>query len=425
LKTLENSQTVAVVGAQWGDEGKGKIVDYLAEQADFVVRSGGGANAGHTIYVEGKKFVFHLIPSGVLHAGVTCVIGNGCVVDLQGLLKEIKALQAAGIDPAGKLFLSDRAHLVLPYHIESDKAQEAKRAKKIGTTCKGIGPAYEDKVSRHGIRAGELLGNWEIFAEKFSTNAQHRMERHGFTMDIAAALEEMKVLREGFAGYIANTLPLLWQAHQAGKKLVLEGAQGSHLDIDCGTYPYVTSSNTLSSGAASGSGLAPSTIDFTLGVLKAYTTRVGEGPFPSELTESVGEHLQTQGGEFGATTGRPRRCGWFDAVVAKHSAHLSGINAWNLTKLDVLTGLEKLQLVTHYEVNGEKVEYMPADVHDLAEAKTITITMPGWSEDLSACRTLDDLPEAARNYVQAIADLTGVPLHSIGVGPNRDEVILV
>jgi adenylosuccinate synthase len=369
MKRLDEAQVVAVVGAQWGDEGKGKIVDYLAEKMDIVARGGGGANAGHTIIANGKKFVFHLIPSGVLHDHGTCIIGNGCVVHLPTLLDELTQLREAGIDPKGRVFVSDRAHLLFQHHILADKAQEEKRGKKIGTTCRGIGPAYEDKVSRRGIRAGELLGDFSAFAEKLHDNAERRMKRHGFEMDIETEISLYKDLYERFQDIITDTTHHLHQAAQNGEKILVEGAQGCHLDIDFGTYPFVTSSITTSSGACSGTGMPPNKIDFVLGIIKAYTTRVGEGPFPSETNDTTGEYLQEKGGEFGATTGRPRRCGWFDAVVAKHSAMISGIDAWNLTKLDVLSGLQEIQIVTDYVMDGEKLTSFPADIHVLEKVE--------------------------------------------------------
>lgn len=425
MNTLENAKVVVIVGAQWGDEGKGKLVDYLAQKMDIVARSAGGANAGHTIIADGKKFVFHLIPSGILHDHGKCIIGNGCVVHLPTLLEEIQSLKDAGIDPKGRLFVSDRAHLLFEYHILADKYQEKSRGKKIGTTCRGIGPAYEDKISRRGIQAGELIRDFNTFGEKFSKNAEQRKKRHGFEMDTEAELQKCKELVAELDGVIVDTTLVLHEAITEGKTVLAEGAQGSHLDIDFGTYPYVTSSSTTASGACTGTGIPPNKIDFVLGIVKAYTTRVGEGPFPSELTDENGKHMQNVGHEKGATTGRPRRCGWFDVPVAKHAAMVSGINAWNLTKLDVLTGLEEIQIVTHYEINGEKVTVFPANVHDVEQAKPQMICMPGWKEDLSGCRTFEDLPENAQKYCKKLEEVTGVKIHSIGVGPDREDLIFM
>ena len=425
MKTLENAKVVGIVGAQWGDEGKGKLVDYLAQKMDIVARSAGGANAGHTIIADGKKFVFHLIPSGILHHHGECVIGNGCVVHLPTLQEEIHTLQRAGIDPKHRIFVSDRAHLLFEYHILADKAQEERRGKKIGTTCRGIGPAYEDKIARRGIRAGELLENFDAFAEKFTKNAQAREKRHGFRMNIQEELAQYKRFSEEFSGIITDTVSLLHSALAEGKTVLAEGAQGVHLDIDFGTYPYVTSSNTTASGACSGTGIPPNKLDFVMGIVKAYTTRVGEGPFPSELHDENGKHMQEVGHEKGATTGRPRRCGWFDVPVVKHAAMISGIDAWNLTKLDVLTGLPEIRIVTHYERNGEKMDIIPANAKILEEVEICTVSLPGWQEDIRHVRTFAELPKNAQTYCRKIEEYTGVPIHSIGVGPDREDLIFL
>lgn len=425
MKKLENAKVVVIVGAQWGDEGKGKLVDYLAQKMDIVARSAGGANAGHTIIANGKKFIFHLIPSGILHDHGKCIIGNGCVVHLPTLVEEIQSLKEAGIDPKGRLFVSDRAHLLFEYHILADKAQEAKRGKKIGTTCRGIGPAYEDKIARRGIRAGELLGDWSAFSEKFTHNSKKREKRHGFTMDIDAELEKCKKMREDFSDVICDTSAILHKALKNGKTILAEGAQGSHLDIDFGTYPYVTSSNTNAAGACSGTGIPPNKIDFVMGIIKAYTTRVGEGPFPSEINDNNGKYMQQQGHEYGATTGRPRRCGWFDVPVAKHAARISGIDAWNITKLDVLTGLNTLNIVAHYTLDGEKIDIFPANITDMEKIVPVYISLPGWSEDIRNCRSFSDLPKNAQIYCKKLEELTEVPIHSIGVGPDREDLIFM
>ena len=424
MNKLNNAHVVAVVGGQWGDEGKGKIVDYLAETADFVVRSGGGANAGHTIYVNDKKYVFHLIPSGILHDKVRCVIGHGCVVDLEELSREIKTVEDAGVSVKGKLFLSDRAHLVLPYHMAADKAQEQIRKTKIGTTCRGIGPCYADKIQRRGIRAGELF-DFASFAERFKANAEYYQKRYNLELDIEATLASYQKLSQQFEGVITDTLPVLHNALRTDKRIITEGAQATHLDIDLGTYPFVTSSCTTAAGAAAGSGIPPSKIDYVLGVLKAYTTRVGEGPFPAELDDKTAEHLQKVGHEFGATTGRPRRCGWLDAVVARYSAEVNGVTAWNITKLDVLSGLPELKIVTGYQVGEQLLTTIPASAEILAAAKPQVITMPGWQEDISSCRSFADLPINAQKYLDKIVELTKTPIQSIGVGAEREALIIL
>ncbi len=424
-KTIDEARAIVVFGAQWGDEGKGKIVDRLAENMQIVVRASGGANAGHTIVANGVKHVFHLIPSGILHEHVTCIIGNGCVVHLPSLMDELSTLRANGIDPRGRFFISDRAHLLFEHHILADKMQEQKRGKKIGTTCRGIGPAYEDKASRRGIRAGMLMSNFEAFAERLRSNIEWRSVRHGFEIDVATELTLYRDLVDEFADIIIDTTDLLHEAYNSGKRIMIEGAQGALLDIDFGTYPYVTSSNTTTAGASVGTGLPPKFIDYSLGVIKAYTTRVGEGPFPSELHDQTGERLRERGHEFGSTTGRPRRCGWFDTVVARHAAKITGADGWNLTKLDVLTGFESLRIVTDYLLDGEKLSNFPADTSLLDNVEVEFVEVPGWSENIDDCRNFDDLPANAQRYCREIERLTKVPIHSIGVGADRDALIMM
>ncbi len=422
--SIDKAKAIVVFGAQWGDEGKGKIVDRLAEDMDIVVRASGGANAGHTIIANGVKHIFHLIPSGILHDSVTCIIGNGCVVHLPTLMDELHTLRENGVDPRGRFFISDRAHLLFEHHILADKKQEKKRGKKIGTTCRGIGPAYEDKASRRGIRAGMLLGNFNAFAHRLRENIEWRSIRHGFDIDIETEITLYRDLADEFDGVITDTTDILHEAYNSEKRIMVEGAQGAHLDIDFGTYPYVTSSNTTTAGACIGTGLPPKYIDFSLGVIKAYTTRVGEGPFPSELEDATGEKLRENGHEFGSTTGRPRRCGWFDAVVARHAAKITGADAWNLTKLDVLTGFDTLKIVTDYILDGETLANFPADTTLLEDIEGEFVELPGWQEDISECRHFDDLPANAQHYCQEIEKLTKVPLHSIGVGASRDALIM-
>lgn len=425
MPLLTNTDVTVVLGAQWGDEGKGKIVDFLAEDADMVIRASGGANAGHTIQVNGKEYVFHLIPSGILWEGKTCIIGNGCVVHLPTLLDELHVLHEAGINPKGRLFISDRAHLLFEHHILTDRYQENGRGKKIGTTCRGIGPAYEDKVARRGIRAGQLLGDFSIFTEKLKQNAEWRIRRHGFEIDLEAEINFYKGCVDLFEGIIIDTVQIIHEGLRTGKRILVEGAQGSHLDIDFGTYPYVTSSNTTACGACAGSGIPPKAIGYTLGILKAYTTRVGSGPFPSEIPGKGGEELREKGHEYGATTGRPRRCGWLDIPVARHAALLSGIDAWNLTKLDILSGMETLKIVTQYRFEGKLLTSFPANLSVLDSVEIETIELPGWKEDIRDCRSFDELPENAQHYCREIERLTEVPLHSIGVGPGREDLILL
>lgn len=419
----KNPQISVVVGAQWGDEGKGKIVDILAEEADFVVRATGGANAGHTLVVNGKKYVFHLIPSGILHKNTICIIGNGCVVHLPTLLDEMHLLREAGFDLRNRVFVSDRAHLVLDYHLRADEAQEASRSQKIGTTCRGIGPAYEDKVNRCGLRAGLLVQDFSLFAERFRKNAVRREERHGFLMSVTDELTIYEDLADEFLGIITDTAEMLCQAKKTKKKILIEGAQGGMLDIDFGTYPFVTSSNTTVAGACIGSGIPPRDIDFSLGIIKAYTTRVGEGPFPSEIEGDSAHVLRERGAEYGATTGRPRRVGHFDAVVARHTAEINGIDGWNLTKLDILTGEKILKIVKNYQTEDRKIYRFPSNTALLEQVGVEYIELPGWEEDISKCRTFEELPFAAQKYCHAIEQETSVPVHSIGVGAGRDEII--
>lgn len=407
-----------VIGAQWGDEGKGKVVDILAEQADVVARAQGGANAGHTIYLGEKKFVFHLIPSGALQ-GKVCVIGNGCVVHLKTLLEEIETLKNAGYDVVKNILISDRAHLIFDYHQEIDGEQEDKKENKIGTTKKGIGPAFADRVNRIGIRAG-LLRNMDKFEHILRRNAKiHNKEDH-----IEQELAFHKDFAEKFGDNVVDTVEYLHSALENNKNILIEGAQGTHLDIDMGTYPYVTSSNTTSAGCCTGTGLPPNAVGEIIGVLKAYTTRVGEGPFPSELLDEKGEKMRAIGHEYGATTGRPRRCGWFDAMVARQSAKVNGATAWNLTKLDVLDTFEDLVLVTAYKYQGKTLTAFPADIATLYDVELETITMPGWQTDISKARKFEDLPENAQKYVQKIEELTGVPAKYIGVGQDREQMIM-
>lgn len=388
-----------VVGAQWGDEGKGKIVDFLSESADFIVRYQGGNNAGHTVIVGPETFKLHLVPSGICR-GKQSVLGNGVVINPVALAQEIKQLEARGIEVQGKLWLSSRAHLILAEHIQRDMAQEEARSTKVGTTGKGIGPAYTDKITRKGIR----LGEW-AYSETLSS------EEH-------EALQFLQPL-------ITDTTQLLHEALESGKNILLEGAQGTFLDIDHGTYPFVTSSNCSSGGACTGTGLPPTAIKAVNGILKAYTTRVGNGPFPTELLDETGEFLQQKGHEFGTTTGRKRRCGWLDLVMANYARRINGIDRWSITKLDVLSGLEEIKVCTAYRYQGQLLKGYPADVRTLEGAEPVYETHPGWQESLDNCRSLSDLPEAARNYLKMIEDQTQTPIALVSWGPERTQTLIV
>jgi adenylosuccinate synthase len=422
---------VVVVGTQWGDEGKGKVVDLLTEHADVVVRFQGGNNAGHTLVVGQDKFILHLIPSGVLHSGKQCLIGNGVVVDPEILQKEILALRARGI-PVGpeNLGLSERAHLILPYHKHLDLAREAQKGHgSIGTTGRGIGPCYEDKVSRVGIRVVDLIDP-QIFAQKVEANLQEKnfLFEHFLKVPPIAPAEILKSyapLAEFIQPYVTNVSLQIEQALGQGKKILFEGAQGTHLDIDHGTYPYVTSSNPVAGSVCQGVGLGPNKIQEILGIVKAYTTRVGGGPFPSELTDEIGQLLQQKGGEFGATTGRPRRCGWLDAVILRDSARLNGLTHLAITKLDVLTGLKNIKICTGYTWNNQILTSLPAQLKILQDCQPIYEEWEGWSEPLTGIRKRENLPQTTQKYLNRIEELVQVPIGLISVGPDREETLLI
>jgi len=423
--------TVVVVGVQWGDEGKGKVVDILAEHADIVVRFQGGNNAGHTLVVGDEKTVLHLIPSGVLHAGKVCVIGNGVVVDPTILLTEIEALQARGyLGDDDLLKISDRAHLIMPYHRAIDVARERLRGEgRIGTTGRGIGPTYEDKMARIGIRFADLLDE-KIFPDVLRATIE---EKNAYlssilkeqALDYERILADFVNVRERLARYVVDSSVYLDRAISAGRRILFEGGQGTMLDVDNGTYPFVTSSNTVAGAVCSGAGIAPNRINTVVGITKAYTTRVGSGPFPTELLGAEGERLRQDGDEFGATTGRPRRCGWFDAVVARHAVRLNGLGALAITKLDVLTGFEKVRVCTAYEYDGKRIEEFPASNEVLKRVQPVYQDLPGWKEPIGKARSLDDLPANARRYVQCLQDLIGVPSCIVSVGARRRETILL
>jgi len=422
---------VAVIGAQWGDEGKGKIVDLFTLDADIVVRFQGGNNAGHTLVVDGVKTVLHLVPSGALHKNKLCVIGNGVVVDPEVLLEEIGALRAKGhLLNDALLKLSEGAHLIMPYHKAIDLARERLRGKgKIGTTGRGIGPAYEDKVARVGIRFVDLLDG-TTFRDKLKRNIEEKniylkailKEK---TLDYGAIYESYCGYREELEKYVANTGVLLDREIKAGKKVLFEGAQGTLLDVDHGTYPYVTSSNTVIGGVCTGAGIGARHIHEVIGLSKAYTTRVGSGPFPTELKDAIGERLMQDGGEYGATTGRPRRCGWFDAVGVRHAVRLNGLTGIALTKLDVLTGLKKIKVCTAYKSGGEIHHDFPASVKVLKNAEPVWEEMEGWDENLTSARNLSDLPSNARRYIHRLEEIIGAEMILVSVGPGREETIVL
>jgi len=417
-----------LVGAQWGDEGKGKVIDVLTSQADVIVRYQGGSNAGHTVITNGKKYVLHLIPSGILHPGKQCVIGNGVVMDPFDLLKEINDLRAQGIEPNGRLFISDRTHMVMRWHRALDMADEARRSqeKKIGTTGRGIGPAYGAKMGRTGVRVGDMLSPAFLETVKASTEAANET----LTAWGAPVLDEDELVKsyaeaaQTLAPYITDTVAFVNEADRAGKSILLEGAQGTMLDIDFGTYPFVTSSNPTSGGACTGSGLSPRRIDRVVGVIKCYTTRVGAGPFPTELNDATGEQLRQKGGEFGATTGRPRRCGWFDAVVGRYSAMVNGVDFWAMTKLDVLDDQPVIKICTAYlRDDGKRYETFPADLSVLERCTPVYEEMPGWMIPTSMVTRYEDLPLKARAYVERLVALIGGRMGILSVGPARETTL--
>ena len=421
---------IVIVGTQWGDEGKGKIVDLLAEHADVVVRFQGGNNAGHTMVVNGEQFISHLVPSGILQ-GKTCVIGNGMVVDPKVLLEEIDYLQEKGIDAGpDKLKISNRAHVIMPYHKQIDIARETKKGdQKIGTTGRGIGPAYEDKAARRGIRFSEMLDD-ETFAEAVKSNLNEKnfyLEKFlsDRTLNPDNVIEEYKAYANRLAPYIEDVSAYMGRILKNGDRILFEGAQGTHLDIDHGTYPFVTSSVCVSSNACSGSGVGPKVISDILGIVKAYTTRVGAGPFPTELFDDIGDAIQKKGAEFGATTGRKRRCGWLDMVILKNAVRLNSLTGLVITKLDVLGGLDELKICTAYEYDGKRIENFPANLKVLAKCRPVFETLPGWSEDISDIRNYDDLPGNTKNYLKRVEELSETPVQIVSVGPARDETIVL
>ncbi len=422
---------IIIVGAQWGDEGKGKIVDILTTKAHAVVRFQGGNNAGHTLVVNGEKTVLHLIPSGILHKNCLCVIGNGVVLDPQVLCDEIKLIKAKGLlDDLARLKISDRAHLILDYHKDLDAARESERGdNKIGTTKRGIGPCYEDKVARRGITVGHLLYP-DLLKIALSSLASYyngifSKLYNQKPIDEATEFAKLTTLAEILKPHIVPTAELLEELTKKSSNILFEGAQGTSLDVDHGTYPFVTSSNTVAGNACSGSGVGPSQIDQVLGISKAYTTRVGSGPFPTELNDDIGQFLRDKGHEYGATTGRPRRCGYLDLVALKHAARVNGLTGIILTKIDVLTGVKTIKIATHYEFNGQKITHMPSPVSLLERIKPVYAELPGWDEDISKARKLSDLPKTCQDYIQYIEKAVGVAISMVSVGPQRGEDFFV
>ena len=419
---------IVLIGAQWGDEGKGKATDLLGGQVQWVVRYQGGNNAGHTVVLpNGDKFALHLIPSGILTPGVKNVIGNGVVVDPGVLIEELTGLEERGVDTSG-LLLSADAHMIMPYHVAIDKVSERFLGKaKIGTTGRGIGPAYQDKIARVGVRSADLLDH-KILRQKVEAALEFKNQLlvkvyNRRAMEVDEVVDTVLAAAEKFEHRIADTRLLLDQALAAGETILLEGSQGTLLDVDHGTYPFVTSSNPTAGGAAVGSGIGPMKITRVIGILKAYTTRVGSGPFPTELFDAMGEHLSKVGGEVGVTTGRARRCGWFDAVIARYATRVNGLTDYFLTKLDVLSGLEKVPVCVAYEVDGRRCDEMPMTQTDVHHAVPVYEELPGWWEDLSECRQFEDLPKNAQNYVLRLEEMIGARISAIGVGPGRDQTI--
>jgi len=429
-------KNVVVIGTHWGDEGKGKVVDLLTDRASVVVRFQGGHNAGHTLVIDGKKTVLHLIPSGVLRENVLCMIGNGVVLSPEALFKELDELEASGVPASSRLKISEACPLILPYHVALDQAREIALGKKaIGTTGRGIGPAYEDKVSRRGIRLGDLF-NMDHFASKLKdVMAYHNFSLEHYykcdTVDYQAVLDEVMSMRDRLLALVGDVPELLYQARQRGESIMYEGAQGTLLDIDQGTYPFVTSSNTTSGGAACGSGSGPMDIDYILGITKAYTTRVGSGPFPTELydgeglNDADGKHMATKGHEFGATTGRARRCGWFDAVSLRRAIRVNSISGLCITKLDVLDGMKTLKICTGYQYNGELREVPPIGADAFAECVPVYEELSGWSESTVGAKNYNDLPANAKTYLKRIEEVVNAPIDIISTGPDRGETIIL
>ncbi|AGL03958.1 adenylosuccinate synthase [Desulfoscipio gibsoniae] len=422
--------TVVLVGAQWGDEGKGKVTDFLARQAEMVVRYQGGNNAGHTVVAEGQTYKLHLIPSGILYADKQCLIGNGVVIDPGVLLQELDGLEKQGVSTAN-LRISPRAHVIFPYHKSIDMAEEeSKGSRKIGTTCRGIGPTYTDKASRVGIRMTELIDREEL-AEKLRDTLESKIKvlsrLYGVeeTFTYQEMLNQYTEYADRLKNYVADVSVLVNEAIDRGARVLFEGAQGTLLDLDHGTYPYVTSSHPIAAAACLGAGLGPTKIKTVVGVAKAYITRVGEGPFPTELHDQLGESLRQRGFEFGTTTGRPRRCGWYDAVIARYAARINGLTYLAITKLDVLSGIETLKICTGYRYKGEIINEFPVSLKLLAQCEPVYQEFPGWQEDISSVTEFSELPQAAKDYLKNLEELSGVPVAIVGVGPGRAQTLVL
>jgi adenylosuccinate synthase len=417
-----------VVGAQWGDEGKGKIVDFLSEKADVVARYQGGTNAGHTIVIGDKKFIMHLIPSGILHPNIQCIIGNGVVIPLESLIKEMDGLIERGIHIGENLLISDRAHLIMPYHPLMESVANSREGKKLGTTLRGIGPAYMDKMNRlAGIRIADLF-DAELFEEKLDFNIQNKLqlvENLQSKIDKSTILKQYREYAQRIKPHVADTSSVLHNAIKNGKRILFEGAQGTLLDIDFGTYPFVTSSNTTVGGVCTGLGIGPKAIDEVMGIVKAYTTRVGEGPFPTELSNTLGEHLRQKGAEFGATTGRPRRCGWLDMVVLKYAARINGLTSIALTKLDVLDEMDTIKVCVAYKHKSDIITEFPSNLRILYECEPIYEDLPGWKTPISEAKNYDDLPIHAQKYIEFISEQLETKIAIISVGPARTQTLVL
>jgi adenylosuccinate synthase len=424
------NKSIVVLGTQWGDEGKGKIVDLLSRDADAVVRFQGGHNAGHTLVIDGQKTVLHLIPSGILQPDVECFIGNGVVLSLKALREEIEELEAKGLEVRSRVRISPACAIIMPWHEMLDRAREEARGDRaIGTTCRGIGPAYEDKVARRGLRTSDLLN-----PAKLEAKIEHILDFHNFVLTQrfgmkALSVQEMvdQALELGayFKDQVADVSGRLYELREQGRRVMFEGAQGSLLDIDHGTYPYVTSSNTTIGGVCTGAGIGPNAIDYVLGITKAYVTRVGGGPFPTELFDEDGKRLARRGDEFGATTGRPRRCGWLDAVALRRMVSLNGVTGFCVTKLDVLDGFDEIKICTAYRLHGKLLEAPPLDSESWADLEPVYQSFPGWTESSRGATSMDDLPANARDYLQAMEELCGAPVHIVSTGPDRSENIII
>lgn len=423
------SNSVVVVGTQWGDEGKGKIVDYLAEHADIVVRYSGGANAGHTVIAHGKTYKLHLLPSGILYPGKLCIVGNGVVIDPEHIIKEIEGMKAQGVDPSG-LKISTRAHVIFPYHKAIDAMQEnALGANKIGTTQKGIGPCYSDKTSRVGIRVCDLLEP-EDFYQKLKTNLEFKnnvlTKLYGAQpFELESMYKQYLEYAEYLKPYIADTSALLIDAYDHNKTVLYEGAQASFLDLDHGTYPYVTSSNPIAGGVCTGAGVSPKHVGKAVGVVKAYSTRVGEGPFLTELEDETGDLIRERGHEYGTTTGRPRRCGWLDAAVVRYAAHLNGLDYLAITRLDILDTLPTIKMCVGYKLNGERINYIPASLKELGRCTPIYEEFEGWMQDITTVRSYEELPTQAKVYLERLSEITKTPLGIVSVGPSREQTMIM